>query len=153
MIGLMITALMLQPSGTDIFTEAIERAAAEARIEQEDTYTEDEELLMKVAMAEAEGEDVTGKALVMLVVLNRVASDEFPDTVEAVVYQDGQFSTVSNGRLTATDPDKGCEEALELISEWDGSEGALYFESCEGESWHSRNLELLFEHGNHNFYK
>lgn len=47
-------------------------------------------LLAKIAMAEAEAEDTEGKALVMLVVLNRVLGDnEFPDTIEEVIYQPG----------------------------------------------------------------
>ena len=48
---------------------------------------EDENLLARIAMAEAEGEDVDGKALVILTVLNRVNSNEFPDTIHDVIYQ------------------------------------------------------------------
>lgn len=40
-----------------------------------------------------------------------------------------------------------------VIGGWDESEGALYFESCENSSWHSRNLEFLYEVGNHRFYR
>ena len=43
-------------------------------------------MLEKITMAEAEGEDTEGKALVMLVVLNRVWSDEFPGTIEDVIF-------------------------------------------------------------------
>ncbi|MBD5464134.1 MAG: cell wall hydrolase [Lachnospiraceae bacterium] len=114
----------------------------------------DEYLLRKIAMAEAEEEDVEGKALVMLVVLNRVKSDEFPDTISKVIFQKNQFSPVLNGRFFSVEPDRECREALELIQmeKWDESQGALYFES-EGESdWHKDNLDYLFQHGNHYFY-
>lgn len=116
---------------------------------------EDTDILLKIAMAEAEGEGVKGKALVMLVVLNRVWSDEFPGTIEEVVFQRGQFTpTAEGGRYWTTEPDGECYEALELIeSGWDESRGALYFESCDGDTWHSRNLEKIFEYGNHKFYK
>ena len=58
-------------------------------------------------MAEAESEDTEGKALVMLVVLNRVWDDEFPDTIEEVIFQKGQFSPISNEALCkAPDEDK-----------------------------------------------
>lgn len=105
--------------------------------------------------AEAEGEGTKGKALVMLVVLNRVWSDEFPDTVEEVIFQKNQFSvTMPGGRYYTTEPDEECMEALHLVNTgWDESYGALYFESCEGDSWHSRNLEFLFQAGNHKFYR
>lgn len=116
---------------------------------------EDEYLLVKIAMAEAEGEDVDGKALVILTVLNRVGSDEFPDTIYDVIYQPDQFSPVGSGRFDAVEPSDECYQALNMvINGWDESQGALYFESCsEADNWHSRNLEHLFTHGRHRFYK
>ena len=112
-------------------------------------------LLAKIAMAEAEGEDTEGKALVMLVVLNRVWDDAFPDTIERVIYQTKQFSSVSNGRFDEVDPDANCWAALDLImlDKWDGSNKATYFESDSESTWHSNNLKFLFQHGNHYFYK
>lgn len=109
---------------------------------------------------DAEGEDVEGKALVMLVVLNRVWSDRFPDTIEEVIYQrtgsgGWQFSPMQEGgRWYTTEPDQECREALELIQieKWDESQGALYFESAGKSEWHRKNLEFLFQHGNHYFY-
>lgn len=112
-------------------------------------------LLEKIAMAEAESEDTEGKALVMLVVLNRVWDARFPDTIEEVIMQDGAFTPVSNGRYDKVEPDADCMKAMELITveHWDESQGALYFEKDSDEStWHSRNLQKLFTHGAHAFY-
>ena len=119
-----------------------------------DWDSEDAYLLAKIAMAEAEGEDVEGKALVILVVLNRVWSGKFPDSIPEVIFQDGQFSPVSNGRFDRVEPDRECYEALELIqlNKWDESQGALYFESDGKSNWHRNNLHFLFQHGNHYFY-
>lgn len=116
---------------------------------------EDRYLLAKIAMAEAESEDTEGKALVILVVLNRVWSDGFPNSIKEVIYQPGQFSPISNGRFDRVEPDADCWEALDLIllDKWDGSYGATYFESESESSWHSDNLDFLFQHGNHYFYK
>lgn len=115
----------------------------------------DAKILLKIAMAEAEGESVEGKALVMLTVLNRVWSEHFPDNIEEVVFQENQFSpTVPGGRYWTTTPNAGCYEALELVmSGWDESQGALYFESTGHDGWHSQNLEFLFEAGGHKFYR
>lgn len=120
-----------------------------------DWSAEDRTMLLKIAMAEAEGEGVEGKALVMQVVLNRVLSDEFPETIEGVIFQPKQFSPVADGgRYYTTEPNEECYEALELVmGGWDESYGALYFESCEGNSWHSENLEFLYRVGNHKFYR
>lgn len=116
---------------------------------------EDEYLLVKIAMAEAEGEDIDGKALVILTVLNRVNSNEFPNTIHDVIYQPSQFSPVGSGRFDAVEPSDECYQALDMVIDgWDESQGALYFESCsEADNWHSRNLEHLFTHGRHRFYK
>ena len=138
---------------------------AEPQPTPEPTYTsmihsydwdgEDERMLAKIAMAEAEGESVEGKALVILVVLNRVWSDQFPDSIEAVIFQKNQFSPVAEGgRYWTTEPDAGCYEALELVmGGWDESQGAFYFESTGRDGWHSQNLEFLFEFGGHKFYR
>ena len=121
--------------------------------------SDDSQMLMKIAMAEAEGESVNGKAMVMLVVLNRVLSNQFPDSIEEVIFQHygdvWQFSTVADGgRYWATEPDDECAEALALVeSGFDESHGALYFESTGKDGWHSRNLEFLFKLGGHKFYR
>ena len=130
---------------------------SETEIETVSLTQEEQKILLQVAMAEAEGESTTGKAMVMAVVLNRVQSDEFPDsnTVEDVVLQKNQFAvTKSGGRYYTVVPNEDCYTALEMIlSGWDESCGALYFESEKKAGWHSRNLEYLFTVGNHKFYK
>ena len=119
-----------------------------------DWDAEESYLLAKIAMAEAEGEDMIGKALVIRVVLNRVWSDSFPDNIYDVIYQPKQFSPVSNGRWDSVEPDDDCYAALSLIemTGWDESQGALYFESKSDSTWHQEHLKYLFTHGNHYFY-
>ena len=104
-------------------------------IERINCDSEDAYLLAKIAMAEAEGEDVEGKSLIILVILNRVRSDKFPDSIKEVIFKENQFSPVDNGRFDRIEPNQECYEALELVqrSQWDESQGALYFES-EGKS-------------------
>ena len=120
-----------------------------------DWDAEESYLLAKIAMAEAENQDTEGKALVILVVLNRVWSDEFPNSIRDVIYQDGQFSPISNGRFDRVEPDADCWAALDMImlDKWDESCGATYFESKSESTWHSEHLEFLFQHGDHYFYK
>lgn len=123
---------------------------------------DDKYLLAKIAMAEAEGESIETKIYVILTILNRVNSEDryFPDTVEEVIFQNNgktyQFSPVMpGGRWYRVEPNGECWAAVEIVNEMeeDISNGALYFESCEGESWHSRNLEFLFKSDNMRFYK
>lgn len=60
---------------------------------------DDIRLIARMALAEAEGESEYGKRLVIDTILNRVGSSKFPNTVNGVIYQSGQFSPVTNGRL------------------------------------------------------
>ena len=62
---------------------------------------EDLELLACIIQCEAEGEPYEGKLAVGSVVLNRVASSSFPNTIMGVIYQSGQFSPVASGRMAA----------------------------------------------------
>ena len=110
-------------------------------------------LLAKIAMAEAENQDTEGKALVICVVLNRVWVEEFPDSIEAVIYQDRQFSPVANGRFDNVEPNQDCWDALSMVKRgWDESQGALYFESESSSTWHREHLQFLFQHEDHMFY-
>lgn len=124
-------------------------------IKSRDWSAEDAEILLKIAMAEAEGESVEGKALVMLVVLNRVWFEGFPDSISDVVFQEGQFTpTEEGGRYWDTEPDAGCYEAYKMVLQgWDESQGALYFCSNDSSSWMEENTEYLFTVGNHDFYR
>lgn len=152
-------------SQIETYTEAV-TLTTQAPSEPESVYPEftyskdwdadDAYLLAKIAMAEAEGESIQGKSLVILVVLNRVWHEDFPDTISDVIFEENQFEPVSNGRWDTVEPDEDCWEALWLVetSQYDYSDGALYFESADSDSaWHSRNLQFLYQVGNHKFYK
>lgn len=123
---------------------------------------EDYDTLLRIVEAEATGEDITGKLLVANVILNRVNSDGFPDTVYEVVFQKNsgsvQFSPTIDGRFSSVkitdDTVKAVERALDGE---DMSQGALYFSARSkadpsNMNWFDRNLEWLFEYGGHEFY-
>lgn len=121
-----------------------------------DWSAEDSYLLAKIAMAEAEGCNTRTKTLIIMSVLNRVWSDEFPDTIYDVIFQTNQFSPIDNGRWDRVEPNEDCWEAVKIVMEakYDYSGGATYFESCDNEdNWHSRNLEFLYESDGIRFYK
>lgn len=125
-----------------------------------DWDAEESYLLARIAMAEAEGENTQSKTLVILTVLNRVMSEDFPDSIHDVIFEKSngvyQFSCIGNGRWDAVEPDADCWEAVEVVQNaaCDYSGGALYFEACADENnWHSRNLEFLYQSGNIRFYR
>lgn len=115
---------------------------------------EEKTLLLKIGMAElGHGECTECIALVMRTVLNRVEADRFGSSVRSVLFAPEQFTPVMDGTYDSSQPNERCYDALEMvIYGWDESQGALYYEFCEGESWHSQNLHLLFQHCDTRFY-
>ena len=119
------------------------------------TFADEEEtLLLKLAMAERGNTGCeTCMALVMRTVLNRVEAPKFSSTIKGVIYAQDQFTPAMDGSLEKAEPDRKCRAALDMIKRgWDESQGAMYYEWCEGESWHSRNLNLLMQHCDTRFY-
>lgn len=104
-------------------------------------------LLLHIMVHEAGNQGVTGQALVGRVVLNRVNSSRFPGSIEAVLFQPGQFGPETE--ICRYEPNADSYAALDLLEAgWDESQGALFFESGAGFSW----ATYLFTHGGHNFY-
>lgn len=122
----------------------------------------DLEVLLRIVEAEAGGEDEEGKLLVANVVLNRVASEEFPNTVTEVVFQQDngttQFSPVRNGRYWAVKISEETVSAVErALQGEDISRGALYFAArkyadSDNMRWFDEKLTYLFAHGGHEFF-
>jgi len=87
----------------------------------------DHRLLSKLVYAEARGEPYKGQVAVAAVVLNRVASSSFPNTISGVVYQRNAFTCVNNGSINNT-PDSSCiRAALDALNGWDPTGGCLYY--------------------------
>ena len=115
---------------------------------------EEKTMLLKLGMAERGSTECTECiALVMRTVLNRVETGRYGKSIRSVVFAQDQFTPVSDGSYDRAEPNEYCYEALDLvIYGWDESQGALYYEWCQGESWHSKNLNLLFQHCDVRFY-
>jgi len=87
----------------------------------------DHRLLAKLVYAEARGEPYKGQVAVAAVVLNRVASSSFPNTISGVIYQRNAFTCVNNGSINNT-PDSSCiRAALDALNGWDPTGGCLYY--------------------------
>lgn len=84
-------------------------------------------LLSRLVYGEARGEPYSGQVAVAAVVLNRVRSSSFPNTVAGVIYQSGAFDVVSDGQINLTPNDTARKAAQDAINGWDPSYGALYY--------------------------
>ena len=122
----------------------------------------DYDSLLRIVEAEAGIEDLKGKILVANVIMNRVASDYFPDTVFDVIWQNTggvpQFAPTYDGAIYRVKVSDETREAVrEVMNGVDYSEGALFFmarSASEEENvrWFEHDLQWLFKHGYHEFY-
>lgn len=117
------------------------------------------QVLLRIVQAEAGTCDEDGKLLVANVILNRVEDEEFPDTIRGVVYQKRQFSPVMNGTINTCKITMETRNAVNrALKGEDISDGALYFmnrgkSASRNVRWFDANLQFLFKHGEHEFFK
>ena len=127
-----------------------------------DLSERDMELLLRIVEAEAGCEDEDGRILVANVVLNRMESELFPDSVAEGVLQTNngvsQFSPVSSGSIWTVEISEETREAVEKALEGENiSQGALFFAArkyadSKRMKWFDEKLDFLFEHGGHDFF-
>ena len=133
-----------------IETEYIQPISAIQIVEEPEAETlpeDDIELLALVTMAEAEDEPEEGKRLVIDTILNRVDSEDFPNTVHDVVYQKAQFTSMWNGRVDRCEVREDiCQLVREELAERTNSE-AVYFRTGH----YSKYGTPLFQVGGHYF--
>ena len=84
-------------------------------------------LLARLVSGEARGEPYTGQVAVAAVVLNRVRSSAFPDTVSGVIFQPGAFDAVWDGQFDMTPTDSCIRAARDALNGWDPTGGCLYY--------------------------
>lgn len=84
-------------------------------------------LLARLIYGEARGEPYTGQVAVGAVVMNRVKSSSFPNSISGVIYQSGAFDAVSDGQINMSPDSTAKKAAQDAINGWDPSYGAIYY--------------------------
>ncbi len=87
----------------------------------------DKYLLAKAIHAEARGEPYTGQVAVGAVILNRVKSSSFPNTIAGVIYQKGAFTAVDDGQINLTPNETSLRAAQDALNGWDPTYGCIYY--------------------------
>lgn len=116
-------------------------------------------IMERIVEAEAGDQNVAGRQMVANVIINRIKSKNFPNSVKGVVFAHRQFSPVSNGsyyRVSVSDLTKKAVERA--LKEKDNTKGALYFMYRAGSDaknirWFDRDLTRLYKYGCHEFFK
>ena len=84
-------------------------------------------LLAKTIYAEGRGEPYVGQVAIGAVIMNRIRSAAFPNTISGVVYQKGAFTAVDDGQINLTPNETALKAARDAINGWDPTGGALYY--------------------------
>lgn len=91
------------------------------------SYNSNLNLLSRLIYGEARGEPYTGQVAVGAVVMNRVRSSSFPNTISGVIYQSGAFDVVRDGQINLTPDSNARKAAQDALNGWDPSYGAIYY--------------------------
>lgn len=84
-------------------------------------------LIARVISGEARGEPYEGQVAVGAVILNRIQSSSFPDTIAGIVYQKGAFSCINDSNWSVPTAESAKKAAIDAINGWDPSGGAIYY--------------------------
>ena len=115
---------------------------------------EDAQRLMKIAYAEAGGEGIDGQLKVMQTVWNRVISDDYPDSIQSVIEQPSQFSSVENGHYASAEPTYETHLALAKFESGHYQDDELIgFETNTNGKVLLKYFDFYYVFGNHTFYK
>lgn len=85
------------------------------------------DIMARVIYSEARGEPYIGQVAVGAVVMNRIRSSQFPDTIRGVVFQKGAFTAVDDGQFWLTPNATAYRAALDAVRGWDPTYGSLYY--------------------------
>lgn len=87
----------------------------------------DIQMMANAVHGEARGEPYIGQVAVAAVILNRVESEKFPQTVSGVIFQPGAFTAVADGQIWLTPNTTAKKAVMDAINGWDPSNGCLYY--------------------------
>ena len=109
-------------------------------------------LLAKCIHAEARGEPYIGKVAVGAVILNRVASPDFPNSIYGVIYQPWAFTAVHDGQIDLEPDGASYQAATDALNGWDPTYGCLYYynPATASSSW-IFNRQTVVTYGDHIF--
>ena len=116
----------------------------------------DLQLMARAINGEARGEPYEGQVAVGAVILNRVKSPKFPNTIAGVIYQSGAFTAVSDGQINVpiAENSTAYKAAQDALNGWDPTNGCLYYfnpDTATSDWIWSR--QIVKKIGKHNFCK
>lgn len=149
----------IEPKAAERPTKTTKNNSKETSSSREVRKTNTEQasdLFYRIVEAEARDESYRGKVAVAIVILNRVDSEDFPNTIEGVINESGQFSPMSDGSINTVTVSSDTRKAVaEALTRSDRLGGAVWFMNPEAAStnWIADTQTEVTRIGGHVFYK
>lgn len=139
-------------SSTEAATKTLVKEEKQEAEESAGMSFDEYSCLCKLIEAEATSEDIIGRQMVADVVINRVKSSKFENSILDVIYEPGQFEPVMNGVFEKMIPTHDTRKAIyNALNNEDITGGALYFQKSDDKIWGDK--KYLYRYGGHSFYK
>lgn len=126
MLGIVFLILILIISLVEIFCDNF---APKVEANSDASSASDVQLIARAINGEARGEPYEGQVAVGAVILNRVKSPEFPNTIAGVIYEPGAFTAVIDGQINVpiAEGSTVVKAARDALNGWDPTGGAIYY--------------------------
>lgn len=135
----------------DLNKQSSKGTGAGTNMQVPSNFTEqDLKLIANAVYGEARGEPYDGQVAVAAVILNRLDSPDFPNTISGIIFQPGAFTAVSDGQIWLEPNEQAKEAVLDAMNGWDPSENALYYFNPKTATsewiWTRKQIKQIGEH-------
>ena len=130
--------------------------AGNTKASTEANSTSNIQLMARAINGEARGEPYEGQVAIGAVIMNRVSSADFPNTISGVIYQTGAFTAVSDGQINMPIDENSTvmKAARDAINGWDPTGGAVFYYNPDTATnkwiWSRETIKVI---GKHKFCK
>ena len=111
---------------------------------------QDLQLMANAVYGEARGEPYEGQVAVAAVILNRLESPDFPNSISGIIFQPRAFTAVADGQIWLEPNERAMQAVLDAMNGWDPSENALYYFNPEtatsGWIWSRPQIKQIGDH-------
>ncbi len=131
--------------------QQVKQGTKNSQVQLPGKYSEqDLQLMANAVYGEARGEPYEGQVAVAAVILNRLESNEFPNTISEIIFQPRAFTAVADGQIWLEPNDRAKQAVLDAMNGWDPSENALYYFNPETATspwiWSRPQIKQIGEH-------